>query len=76
MLSFSLSVRRSSVCFTVSNAGETNVMSSTENENDDMTFVFPPLETVKHTDERRTDNENDDMTFVSPTLETVSCQNP
>jgi hypothetical protein len=30
----------------------------------------PPLETVKHRDERRTDNENDDMTFVSPPLET------
>jgi hypothetical protein len=36
-----------------------------------MTFISPPLETVKHTDERRTDNENDDMTFVSPPLETV-----
>jgi hypothetical protein len=62
MSSFSLSVRRSSVCFIVSNGWETNVMS----ENDDMTFVSPPSETVKHTDERRTDNENDDMTFVSP----------
>jgi hypothetical protein len=111
MSSFSLSVRRSSLCFTVSDGGETNVMSSFSlsvrrssvcftvsngekqtschhsyclyvvrlyvllslmgekqayNENDDMTFVSPPLETVKHRDERRTDNENDDMTFVSP----------
>ena len=36
-----------------------------------MAFVSPPLETVKHTDERRTYNENDDMTFVSPPSETV-----
>jgi hypothetical protein len=43
----------------LSNGGETNVMLSFS------------LETVKHTDERRTDNENDDMTFVSPPLETV-----
>ena len=35
-------------------------------KHDDMTFVSPPLETVTHTDERRTDNENDDMTFASP----------
>jgi hypothetical protein len=35
-----------------------------DNENDDMTFVSPALETGKHTDERRTDNENDDMTFA------------
>jgi hypothetical protein len=31
-----------------------------------MTFVSPPLETVKHTDDRRTNNENNNMTFVSP----------
>jgi hypothetical protein len=28
-----------------------------------MTFVSPPLETVKQRDERRTDNENDDISF-------------
>jgi hypothetical protein len=101
MSSFSLSLRRSSLCFTVSNGEEQTachhshclyvvrlyVLLSlmgrnkrrviifigthtderrTDNENDDMTFASPPLETVKHTDERRTDNENGDMTFVSP----------
>jgi hypothetical protein len=61
MSSFSLSVRRSSVCFTVSNGGEKHTDERrTDNENDDMTFVSPPSETVKHTDERRTDNENDE----------------
>jgi hypothetical protein len=63
MSSFSLSVRRSSVCFTVSNGG-----GNKRHVNDDMTFVSPPLETGKHTDERRTDNENDNMTFVSLSL--------
>jgi hypothetical protein len=72
MSSFSLSVRRSSVCFPVSNGEKqtschhSHCLYVVRNENDDMTFVSAPLETVKHTDERRTDNENDDMTFVSP----------
>jgi hypothetical protein len=67
MSSFSLSVRRSSVCFTVSN-GEKQTSCY---HSHCLYVVSPSLETAKHTDERRTDNENDDMTFVSPPLETI-----
>jgi hypothetical protein len=69
MSSFSLSVRRSSLCFTVSSGGK---QTSCHPSHCLYVVVSPPLETVKHTDERRTDNENDDMMFVSPPLETVT----
>jgi hypothetical protein len=68
MSSFSLSGRRSYVCFTVSNGGETNVMSSFSLSVRRSSVCFTVSNGENQTSchhSHCTDNENDDMKFVS-----------